>query len=1007
MTDITKNISQFIEDQFPSLYRDNLTGEITERNRSTIIDFVEAYYEFLEQNRDENFLASRNLFEYRDIDTTLTEFVDHFKSKYLNELPFVYSTDDKFVIKNIIDLYRSKGSEKALKLLVRLLFNEDVEVYYPAKDILRASASEWVKPRYIEVTHDRRNYDLLNTTISGSDSGASAFVENVVTKRVDGKFFDVIYFSKLQNGDFLTGEKVSNDDNFVRAPKIVGSLSDITITSSDSGYSVGDLLNVTSVDGQNGVARVSKTLDIRDNVDFEIEKTGFGYSLDDTEVLISDAVLFMDNSSLAFKDFDIISQPLFRIETGNTNDIAVGDQVDAFNTSSSFTANAIVLEVESTNSIIVEKRSGTFDRVLEIQLLDTNLFSNEDDIEEESSVNLTITNLSGSFVVGERVLQADIINDAYQNIAYGTVASANSSVIQLEESWGEFIDGNQIQGETSGSTADILDFEIVDRGSTAQLLSSTNTSITILADETISSGKKIRGSVSKNVNEITTIDSLGVNEFTISGDNYAINSIDNVTAAGEVIAQNKNVVGLSGNTNPFYFVNNVTNFVYDQNNNSFEFTRIGQGSGANFEIGSLNPNTTETISINNDIIGEENIAGRSYLDIVVGTGEFSGIGRLSSNVSILSSGSGYSNTSSVTLSGGGFNGGEPIIPAQLEVTTDNTGSIVDVEVINQGEGYYETPSVSISDGSGASLELELETGYGFPKLPYGNFNNATISEMLDSTNTVIGEIATLKNINPGSGYDTNVFSKVINREISEYNKYDYVLGYDSNNGSFAPGEIIENVSGVKGRVESVDNFNNTLKVKRLSFVDDFSSGDTITGQNSFSSATITTVTPSTEEDQSGANALVSSNIVLQGGIIDQVEVVNSGFGYQQNRDVILESNGIVAANGIAITETSGIGSGFWRTTDSHLNKQRIQDSFFYQEFSYQIIGTISLKEYEKVVRDVLHVSGTELFGKVNKEFLINNQYDIDINVEVGGDWILLGGIWNDDGVWLENKSWID
>ena len=104
MKDILKNISQFIEYQFPRHYRENYNVDLTESDRSVLVDFVEAYYEFIEETKDESFLRSRKMFELGDIDDTLQEFIVYFKNKYLDGLPFTYASDIRFVIKNIIDL---------------------------------------------------------------------------------------------------------------------------------------------------------------------------------------------------------------------------------------------------------------------------------------------------------------------------------------------------------------------------------------------------------------------------------------------------------------------------------------------------------------------------------------------------------------------------------------------------------------------------------------------------------------------------------------------------------------------------------------------------------------------------------------------------------------------------------------------------------------------------------------------------------------------------------------
>src|SRR5210317_352242 len=104
MSDISKTISQFIENQFPEHYRENTDNNTY--SRAVLIDFVEAYYEFVEANKAEHFLRNRDMFNYIDVDNSLTEFIDYFKKVYLKDLPYVYSVSDEFAIKHIIELYR-------------------------------------------------------------------------------------------------------------------------------------------------------------------------------------------------------------------------------------------------------------------------------------------------------------------------------------------------------------------------------------------------------------------------------------------------------------------------------------------------------------------------------------------------------------------------------------------------------------------------------------------------------------------------------------------------------------------------------------------------------------------------------------------------------------------------------------------------------------------------------------------------------------------------------------
>jgi hypothetical protein len=116
MLNVRDHISPTIPDQFPALYRED--GE-------WLVEFTKAYYEFNEQQMD------RNIPKLRDIDSTLASFLIFFKKKYLNSLPLDTIVDTRFIIKHIQDLYKRKGSEESLRLLFRMFYDEDIEVFYP------------------------------------------------------------------------------------------------------------------------------------------------------------------------------------------------------------------------------------------------------------------------------------------------------------------------------------------------------------------------------------------------------------------------------------------------------------------------------------------------------------------------------------------------------------------------------------------------------------------------------------------------------------------------------------------------------------------------------------------------------------------------------------------------------------------------------------------------------------------------------------------------------------
>ena len=111
MSLIQKNISNFIESQFPDIYKEE--GPI-------FVEFVKNYYEWLE---DKNFNSnsavtyhSRRILDYKDVDDTVDEFILYFKEKYLKEIQLSTVSQTRQLIKHSLDLYRSKGTERAVDL---------------------------------------------------------------------------------------------------------------------------------------------------------------------------------------------------------------------------------------------------------------------------------------------------------------------------------------------------------------------------------------------------------------------------------------------------------------------------------------------------------------------------------------------------------------------------------------------------------------------------------------------------------------------------------------------------------------------------------------------------------------------------------------------------------------------------------------------------------------------------------------------------------------------------
>jgi hypothetical protein len=295
---IEKFVSPFIPQQFPAFYKEE---------GPNFIAFLKAYYEWMEDTQ-QTLQYARTLLENSDIDTTEAEFIKYFKNTYLHSLPESIIADKRLLVKHILDLYRAKGTPRAYELLFRMLFNEDIEIYIPANFLFKPSDAEWDIPRYIEVSDSPYLELLIGQQIYNSSRNSTAVVETVNKKIVSNRLIHTIYLSSV-NGRFKYNEKILCSavpqitlDN---APIILGSLTAVAIENGGSGFSAGDILDVSGT-GVSGKARVAAVRNENGKVQFNLINGGSGFSMNAVVTVATALYLNIANNIGTFSENETI-----------------------------------------------------------------------------------------------------------------------------------------------------------------------------------------------------------------------------------------------------------------------------------------------------------------------------------------------------------------------------------------------------------------------------------------------------------------------------------------------------------------------------------------------------------------------------------------------------------------------------------------------------------------------------------------------------------------------------
>jgi hypothetical protein len=982
MKDFEKKISSLIESQFPAFYKEEGQKFIT---------FVKAYYEWLEQE-DNALYHGRRLLNYRDIDETVEDFIVNFKEKYLSNIQFTVATNKKLLVKKAQDLYRSKGTPRAIDLFFKLVYGVEARIYIPGQDVFKASDGKYIKPIYLEVTRQARNIDYIGKQITGASSGAIAFVEKLVRRRIKGQYIDIFYVSAI-DGNFTTNEVLLIDEVFDDAPIMIGSMTGLTVVTKATGYEIGDIVDVVSnVNGEYGKARVTSISNASGVVEFELIEGGFGYT-SSANVIISEKVLTLgnvttSNASLStpYRLFETVSQPIANVTYQPVLAVPIVSNTGAFTggevvyqeTGGANTALATVISSNTSTILIKYANTGVITSGLTLKGATSGanaVIGNFTDPSESISVGDIYTNYYTNNVIAGQGIVVQNFTNSTPYIGVLKVAITNGNIYNsTNTNYSETV----YVGNTSApntlrftlsayanvyATANVMG--IPDRVT----LYLTNYVSSISATEIISQGSTANGVVS-------TVELDGSNAYVTVSETKGVFQLGSTATTGNG----------SGNVSHI----GITLGVHDINNS---FTNVG----FHYISGGLSNTYANVITVSEGTGATFSITGFDNEEqVVVGTDRISGLNN---------SGIAY-NTLNINATYYGF----PKFPSgnvtngtllqQLTYFSGNVGTISSIGNINPGADYNIDPFVIIYDPYIAPFNRkDLLITYNQDTLAdfipdeiitqsivvpntsvvgvTGVTGTFAVNEQVRQSNSsgpvANGYISSISII-AGSGTITvrNVQGTFVN---TGFNTANNLVGYTSAaNGSVSNTSAVSITNVAKGIIKEVAN--TTLVVKPITFNTQFISSNTssrIIGTSSGANGVVTAISEIADSLPSGLNAEVQADVITANGVVNALQRIDSGFGYIANQVVSYQKSGGTVGTARVLLGQQGVGEGYYNSTDGFLSfDKKLFDGDYYQEYSYEIISKLPFEKYADIFKQVLHISGTRVFGAVELYSLDNS-----------------------------------
>lgn len=987
---IQKYISNFVENQFPQFYQDE--GE-------NFILFLKAYYEWME--KDGNPIGeARNLFDYGDIDNTISipgveDFLVHFQQKYLYGIPYNVITSKKFLLKHILDVYRSKGSIQCYKLLFRLIYDEDIDVYLPGKDILRASDGTWVESKYVEVTNSDLLVDYVGKTIIGVSSGTTAVVENYVTESFNRDILNIVYLSHIEplGGNFTPGEAIllinekDNTDLINRAPIVLGSLETLSIINGGQNFKIGDIIKIARKDpdtgeiisfGKEGLLKVTSLTKGVGTIYFDVAHPGFGFTTNalcfvynnpddvsgrgagfqvgtiattrqldyNTDLVFSYANTTLDAAYYNFPQSNTanLTSTIAEALTYQNNVFGSIFSLGSITTGNGYVQPANVFVRSTLLSQVLPGNvvyNSTHSKVYSIQV---SPYAPEHSVTANTSgVNsvaetILVKNANTKFRINDRVYYKvpsgnTAIGGLIGNSYYYVTFSNNSSFAVSEILGGANVDLTESRvgaGETHTFKNDNTIVALYDNTDIITVINNdggSNAYVSIISNST---GGDLR----------LTIDDPG-KEFV----NHSANIVVSNSSGGS-----SNGFGLQFSASYFPYVNGVnTKFDYVFSKFSTPYYIFANTSGVSNTDNviylknadskfAVNDKIIYTVPTNNTAIS--GITGNTFYISFVNSTSFALSNTLGgSNLDITESRSGTAEVHTVAFDGILAANGADVIALTANTLLPNTEEFIVVrQVVNSTSMFLfgnttnnSTPS-AVYKVAPAILPSNFSVYESIMYRPDGTINglNEVINAFPNAGNNIVGSV---KVFNSGVGY-------VDGEQVK----------------AFLYGAVSNNISIVSGGNNYV---NGDVII--------FSGGDPGTVATGY--------------------VTVNGNGTIIGTIL-----TNPGSGYayapvirvrtETGSGAVLEAeltefNRSSQIDGRIVKGGVGKARGYWSTTRGFLNSDKyIQDSHYYQDYSYEIRVARSLDKYKDILYNTFHSTGSELFG----EFLLLNRESSNVTI---------------------------
>jgi hypothetical protein len=155
-----------------SSYVDDLIPEHIQAAYPDLVSFLKTYALYLERTNKSGFYLN-SLDIQRDIDHVEATLLTELQNEIGIAVPRDFATDPRAFYKRLIEFYRSRGTPESITSFFRVIYDDEVETYFPYVDLFNPSDGDWTD-QSADIKVNQSSYTPWNIfTISGTPTVVS------------------------------------------------------------------------------------------------------------------------------------------------------------------------------------------------------------------------------------------------------------------------------------------------------------------------------------------------------------------------------------------------------------------------------------------------------------------------------------------------------------------------------------------------------------------------------------------------------------------------------------------------------------------------------------------------------------------------------------------------------------------------------------------------------------------------------------------------------------------